>query len=53
MFLHLTLYLLDVYTKYLRIFLLLVAVILAGNQLPFLFSETINTAQKERGIEND
>jgi len=27
-----------------------VAVILTDNQLPFLFSETINTAQKERGI---
>ena len=23
------------------------------NQLPFLFSETANTAQKERGIRND
>ena len=30
-----------------------VAVILTDNQLPFLFSKTINTAQKERGIGND
>ena len=28
----------------------MVAVILTDNQLPFLFSETINTTQKERGI---
>ena len=30
-----------------------VAIILTDNQLPFLFSEPINTAQKERGIRND
>lgn len=34
----------------LNIVYLWVAVILIDNQLPFLFSETANTAQKERGI---
>lgn len=53
MFLYLTLYLVEVYTKYLRIFSTFGSGYPCRKSATFLFKETINTTQKERGIRND
>lgn len=53
MFLYLTLYLVEVYTKYLRIFSTFGSGYPCRKSATFLFTKTINTTQKERGIRND